>query len=135
MFEDNIAKSMDKEAAPKRLNVKPTSPPFLPTPYRPNQTMSKTRNFAKRTKRKFWGRKMKSHRKKIKSYKTKTKSNEYIKKNSFLRSQTEKTKKKELQSLKFAKPEKLSKEQELPHIENTLYALVQNELLFQDNIL
>ena len=85
--------------------------------------MSKTRNLSKRTKRKVWGRKIKSHRK----------SNGYIKDNCFLRSHTEQTKKKEILSLKPAKPEKQSKEGEFPHIENTLYALVQNELLFQDN--
>ena len=83
--------------------------------------MSKTRNLSKRTKRKVWGRKIKSHRK----------SNGYIKDNYFLRSHTEQTNKKEILSLKPAKPEKQSKE--FPHIENTLYALVQNELLFQDN--
>ena len=123
MFEDKTTKSSELKTAPERFHIQPTSPPFLPTPYQPNRTMSKTRNLSKMTKRKVWGRKIKSHRK----------SNRYIKDNCFLRSHTEQTKKKEILSLKPAKPEKQSKEGELHHIENTLYALVQNELLFQDN--
>ena len=74
---------------------------------------------------------MKSHRQKIKSYKTKNKS-KYTKNKSFLRSHKENTKKKLLQSLNPACPEKQPKEEDISHIANTLYALVQNELLFQD---
>ena len=56
MFEDKTSKSSGEKTGPERFNIQSTSHPFLPTPHRPNQTMSKTKTI----KRKFWGRKIKS---------------------------------------------------------------------------
>lgn len=50
MFKDEITKPTEQEVTPTRVNIQPTFPPFLPTPFQPNRTMSKTKNLPKRTK-------------------------------------------------------------------------------------